>query len=300
MIELRDLEVGSAGFRLRVPLARIAAGQATALIGRNGSGKTSLLETLLGFRRPRAGSATIDGRSIADWLGVLANRRRIGVQLQSMAYPSKTRVREVAQLHSVVYACAPDLQMASAFDLEGISDRYYEQLSRGEKQRVDLYVALAHRPEAIFLDEPCTGLDAHFHDRSLQLIADLCQRPDRTVVFATHDARELRLARALLRIDAGAVRQTTVAEALAALGEYCGEIAVQARPGSIGEVLARASQLPELMALKPAGDDRVLVFGNGAAFKTAFERLAQGVDLPYALRIVNHDDLLHATSNGGA
>jgi ABC-2 type transport system ATP-binding protein len=300
MIEFHDLEIGSAGFRLQVPLAYISAGQATALVGRNGSGKTSLLETFLGLRRPRSGSVAIDGKPASDWLGIHANKRRVGVQLQSMAYPSKTLVREVAQLHSAVYACEPDTNVASAFDVAGISDRYYEHLSRGEKQRIDLYVALAHRPEAIFLDEPCTGLDANFHDRALQLIADLCQRPNRTVLFATHDARELQLGRGLLWIDSGVVRQTTVAEGLAALGEYCGEIAVPAKPGPMSEVLTHASKLPELITVKPVGEDRILAFGNGSAFKTAFESLAERFNVPHTLRLVSYEDLLQATANGGA
>jgi ABC-2 type transport system ATP-binding protein len=299
MIELQELEIGSADFRLRIPLAQVRAGTAAALIGKNGSGKTTLLESLLGLRKPFGGRVAIEGRDAADWLASLSNKRRMGVQLQSMTYPTKTRVREVLRLHSVVYACRPEPSTASAFDMNGIADRYYEHLSRGEKQRVDLYVALAHGPELIVLDEPCTGLDAKYHERALALMASLCERPDKTVLFATHDARELRLARALLWIDAGVVRQTTVAEALERLGQYCGELAVRHRAQeAVDEVLAHTSNLPALTTAKSLGGQRVLAFGNGAAFKAAFEELARRFDLPHTLRLVSHEDLLRATANG--
>jgi ABC-2 type transport system ATP-binding protein len=297
MIQFEDVTLGAAGFRLSVPLAKVPAGQATALVGRNGAGKTSLIETMLGLRSLRSGHISIDGQAASVWLRSLANKRRMGVQLQSMSYPGKTRVREVVQLHAVVYACAPAADLDSMFEVSSLAGHYYEDLSRGEKQRLDLYVALAHSPDLLLLDEPCTGLDAKFHARALQWLASWCQRPDKTVLFATHDAQELGLAHGLLRIDGGVVRQSTVAAGLAALGEYCGELAAPQLQGNGADMLARASRLPALTSVRRAPDERVLAFGNGAAFKQAFENLAQELQAPHALRLVNHADLLQAAAH---
>jgi ABC-2 type transport system ATP-binding protein len=298
MIDAHDLELGSARFRLLASLVHIRSGTATAIVGKNGSGKTTLLEAFLGLRKPLGGKVFVDGRVADGWLSVPSNRRRMGVQLQSMSYPAKTCVREVVKLHSIVYDCLPTTDIAHIFDVDSIADRYYEHLSRGEKQRVDLYVALAHGPELIILDEPCTGLDARFHESSLSLLASLCERSDKTVLVATHDARELRLASDLLWIDAGVVRQSTVAEGLARVGQYCGELAWQAQARPVNDLIAFVSELPGLAALKLLGDQRLLAFGNGAEFKVAFEKLAHSLDVPHALRLVGHEDLLHAVANG--
>ena len=298
MIQLHDVTLGAADFTLRVPLASVPAGQATALVGRNGAGKTSLIETMLGLRKLHSGHIHIDGQPAFSWLASLANKRRMGVQLQSMSYPGKTRVREVVQLHAVVYACAPAADLDSLLGVASLADHFYDNLSRGEKQRVDLYVALAHSPDLLLLDEPCTGLDAKFHARAIQWLSSWCQRPDKTVLLATHDAQELGMAHGLLRIDSGVVRQSTVAEGLATLGEYCGELAASVRQGSMADLLARASRLPALTSVRKATDERVLAFGNGVVFKQAFEHLALELQTPHALRLVNHADLLQAAAHG--
>lgn len=297
MIQFQDVILGASDFRLSVPQVSVQAGQTTAIVGRNGAGKTSLIETLLGLRSLRSGHITIEGQPAAAWLCKLPNKRRLGVQLQSMSYPGKTRVHEVVQLHAVVYLQAPDAELDTLLDVASLANHFYEDLSRGEKQRVDLYVGLAHRPDLLLLDEPCTGLDAKFHARVLQWLSAWCQRPDKTVLFATHDAQELGLAQDLLRIEGAVVHQGTVATSLAALGEYCGELALPPMSATTAEVLARAGHLPALTGLRSASDARLLAFGNGTVFKQAFEHLASELKAPHTLRLVNHADLLQAAAH---
>lgn len=294
MIAFDDVVLGAAGFSLRVPSARVAAGRVTALVGRNGSGKTSLIETLLGLRARRQGRIQIDGQDATRWWSDLAHKRVVGVQLQAMAYPARTRVDEVVQLHRLVYGRRPDPAVSELLDLTDLHRRFYGQLSRGEKQRVDLYVAWAHDPALLLLDEPCTGLDARYHARALQWLGDFCRRAGKTVLMATHDARELALAQDLLRIDAGVLHQATVAVSLAALGDYCGELA--APPSRHAHVLARAQALPGHTVARCLDGARVQVFGSGPPFKQAFEHLVQELQAPHALRLVDHADLLHSAA----
>jgi ABC-2 type transport system ATP-binding protein len=294
MIAFEDVVLGTAGFSLRVPSARVEAGRVTALVGRNGSGKTSLIETLLGLRAQRQGQIRIDGEPAMRWWSDLAHKRTVGVQLQAMAYPTRTRVDEVVRLHGLVYGCGADPAVAGLLGLPDLHRQFYGQLSRGEKQRVDLYVAWAHDPALLLLDEPCTGLDARYHARALQWLGAFCQRPGKTVLMATHDARELALAQDLLRIETGVLHQATVAISLAALGDYCGELAAPA--STHAQVLARAQALPGHTAARCLDGARVQVFGSGPPFKQAFEHLALELQAPHVLRLVDHADLLHGAA----
>jgi ABC-2 type transport system ATP-binding protein len=297
MIECRDVVLASPEFVLRIPALSLSKGCAAALVGKNGGGKTTLLEALLALRLPQSGSVLIEGKPNSVWLSEQVNKRRLGAQLQRMAYPAKTRVGELVQLHAVIYGGKQNAALARALAVQDLATRYYENLSRGEKQRVDIFIAMAHGPELLLLDEPTTGLDANFLDRALEAIQDQSLRTGITLVYATHNSRELQLGRDLVLIEKGAVRQHTVAGYLTKeLGQYCGEMALTGSLKTISEVLDAASRLPSATSVRVLANDCLLAFGTDESFKTAFESFAHALALPYAVRLVNHDDVLRVTA----
>ena len=137
----------------------IPEGEIFGLLGPNGSGKTTTLECLLGMRKADRGRCRILGLDpIRQRTELFA---RAGVQFQDPAWPEKIKVSEVCGLQDRLYRLAPGQTLATLamLGLEARSDSLVSSLSGGEKQRLALTQALAHRPQAIFLDELTTGLD---------------------------------------------------------------------------------------------------------------------------------------------
>jgi ABC-2 type transport system ATP-binding protein len=134
----------------------IHRGELLALLGPNGAGKSTAIGLLLGLHRADCGSASLFGRDPQD----IEARRRIGVMLQAAALPPTLKVQELIGLTASYYP-APRT-VAECADLADIGDllgRRYSGLSGGQQRRVQFAMALAGRPEILFLDEPTVGMD---------------------------------------------------------------------------------------------------------------------------------------------
>jgi ABC-2 type transport system ATP-binding protein len=132
-------------------------GEVVALLGANGAGKSTAVSILLGLRRPTAGTAWLRGRDPCD----TAARSRVGAVLQDVGFPPALRVREVVELVRAHYVDADDTRsVLDRLDLGDLADRDAAGLSGGQRRRLAVAVALAGRPEVLFLDEPTAGMDA--------------------------------------------------------------------------------------------------------------------------------------------
>jgi ABC-2 type transport system ATP-binding protein len=134
----------------------IHRGELLALLGPNGAGKSTSIGLLLGLHRADSGNVSLFGRDPQD----IEARRRIGVMLQSAALPPTLKVGELIRLTASYYP-APR-SVAECADLAGVADllgRRYADLSGGQQRRVQFAMALAGRPEILFLDEPTVGMD---------------------------------------------------------------------------------------------------------------------------------------------
>jgi ABC-2 type transport system ATP-binding protein len=132
-------------------------GEVVALLGANGAGKSTAVSILLGLRRPTAGAAWLRGRDPCD----AAARSRVGAVLQDVGFPPALRVREVVELVRAHYVDPDDTRaVLDRLDLGDLADRDAAGLSGGQRRRLAVAVALAGRPEVLFLDEPTAGVDA--------------------------------------------------------------------------------------------------------------------------------------------
>lgn len=201
MIEAYELVVVR-GDRVVIDSAQFQCqhGTIVALLGRNGAGKTSLLEVLAGIVRPSAGQLLLDGTPIAT-ISAEERARRIAFLTQDLPAPFPLLVEELVILgrypHSLGIYRKTDWEIARlALRAVGAGDligRSYRSLSGGERQRVQLARVLAqigfpptYSGSVLLLDEPANHLDLHQRHNLFRLLAQLA-RKGLLVVAAIHD-----------------------------------------------------------------------------------------------------------------
>lgn len=136
----------------------VKSGEILAVIGQNGSGKTSTVECIEGLRKPDSGLIQVFGKD--PWLHRSEVYREMGVQLQETEYPSKIRVEEQCRLFSSFYERPADWNLLlTQMGLDEKRKRPIHKLSGGEKQRLSILLSLMGRPKLLVLDELTTGLD---------------------------------------------------------------------------------------------------------------------------------------------
>lgn len=197
---------GGNGFELRVPSLSLALGDVLGIVGANGSGKTSLIESVLGFRDRVSGSVQLFGRDQSETAKSADSLRHVGVQLQTVCYPENFKVRELVDLHRLMYGTVKD-GVRHSLGIEELHKLSYGKLSRGQKQRVDLYMALAHEPTLAVLDEPGTGLDHGFQNAFSTLLAARAADPRVATVICSHASLELDACNRVLWLKAGQVQK---------------------------------------------------------------------------------------------
>jgi putative ABC transport system ATP-binding protein len=200
MIRLEDIHLTLNSLAGPVNILRgislnIPDGEAVGMIGPSGSGKSTLMSVIGGLEKPSTGSVAIDGQDITsmneDELA-LFRRGRVGIVFQSFhLIPTMTALENVAVPMEL-------LGQKDAFDIAreeleivGLADRldhYPGQLSGGEQQRVALARALAPGPGLLLADEPTGNLDATTGQSIVELMFELHDTRNTTLVLITHDA----------------------------------------------------------------------------------------------------------------
>jgi ABC-2 type transport system ATP-binding protein len=141
----------------------VAAGEIYGFLGPNGAGKTTSVRILTTLLRPTAGSARVAGHDVVEEADAV--RRQIGVALQEAAIDPLMTGRELLVMQGALHALGSRDRRARARDLlervglTQAADRRVGGYSGGMRRRLDLALALVHRPRVLFLDEPTTGLD---------------------------------------------------------------------------------------------------------------------------------------------
>ncbi|MET0133076.1 MAG: ATP-binding cassette domain-containing protein [Kibdelosporangium sp.] len=207
MIEVEDLRRtyrGRLGGRKPVEALRgvsftVRAGQRFGIVGESGSGKSTLVRLLAALDRPTSGSISFRGRRIEDLperrLKFLRDELQIVFQDPMGSLDPRMRVRDII--------CEPlgrnadrGSRLRELLDAVGLpqdaANRYPHQFSGGQRQRISIARALAPHPKVLVADEPVSALDVSVRAQILNLLADLVERYDLTLVFVSHDLSVIR------------------------------------------------------------------------------------------------------------
>ena len=168
----------------------VPRGAVYGLVGANGAGKTTLIRHILGLLRPESGSVRVFGRDpVSDPVGVLS---RIGYLSEDNDLPAWMRLDELIRYSRAFYPSWDDAyaeELRRTFALEPSAK--IGTLSKGQKARAGLLVALAHRPDLLVLDEPSSGLDPIVRRDILAAVIRTIADEGRTVLFSSHLLEEV-------------------------------------------------------------------------------------------------------------
>jgi putative ABC transport system ATP-binding protein len=189
-----------------------------AILGPSGSGKTTLLGLLAGLDQPTSGSIYLDGRD----LGALSEDARARLRVEAIGFvfqsfqliPTLTAQQNVQvplELRGEAAAGRIARELLARVGLAGREHHYPAQLSGGEQQRVALARGFGIRPKLLFADEPTGNLDAVTGNTIIELMVELNQEFETTLVLVTHDMSLAQQARRTIRLVGGRIAADTAA-----------------------------------------------------------------------------------------
>ena len=175
---------------------QIAAGDICSIIGRSGSGKSTMLNVLAGLEQVSGGEIVIAGKHLERMTQgelILFRQKRVGFIFQSFnLMPYYTTLENVALplSFSGVPAAQRNKRAKEILDIVGLATHMKHkpsELSGGQQQRVGIARALVTNPSIVFADEPTGNLDSNTSDEVMQVIINIMREQKKTLIMVTHD-----------------------------------------------------------------------------------------------------------------
>ena len=183
-----------------------------AIVGKSGSGKTSLLMLMAGLEKPTSGSIKFQEKELTSYTeDQLTDFRKqnIGIVFQSFyLIPSYTALENVALSLEINFQKNALLQAEEILTDLGLKDRLHHfpsQLSGGEQQRVAIARAIINKPELILADEPTGNLDEENSQVIADLLINVSQKYQKSICLVTHDLELAKKCDRLMKIDNGTI-----------------------------------------------------------------------------------------------
>jgi ribosome-dependent ATPase len=173
---------------------RIARGEIFGFLGSNGCGKSTTMKMLTGLLPSTSGTAKLFGTPMGS--DDMEMRRNVGYMSQAFSLYNELTVRQNLELHAQLYHLpASEIddrikELLQRYDLAQVADARPESLPLGVKQRLQLAVAVLHRPAMLILDEPTSGVDPVARDAFWQTLIDMSRDEGVTIFISTHFMNE--------------------------------------------------------------------------------------------------------------
>ena len=189
-IEIQGLTKRYGDFTLDGLSLELPAGCILGLIGENGAGKTTTMRLLLGMTKPDGGTARLLGTEITDDLSAV--KEELGVVMDEPGLPWCMTARQTGKMLAGIYRSWD----AAAFDallkkLDVPTDKPFQELSRGNRMKLGIAMAMAHHPKLLLLDEPTSGLDPVVRDEVVSLLMDFTRDEGRSILISSHIVSDL-------------------------------------------------------------------------------------------------------------
>lgn len=243
----------------------ISEGEIFGFLGSNGCGKSTTMKMLTGLLTPTEGETKLFGEHMTS--GDMESRLRIGYMSQSFSLYGELTVRQNLALHARLYAIPTGEREAriaavlTEFDLEQVSEKLPEDLPLGIRQRLQLAVAVLHRPRVLILDEPTSGVDPVARDVFWRKLIRLSREDGVTIFISTHFMNEAERCDRISLMHAGKVLEVGApteivarhglpsleAAFVEALAQEMGEAARPLTTASLDTPETRPSRLPALI-----------------------------------------------------
>ena len=192
----------------------IPRGAVFGLVGLNGAGKTTLIRHLMGLLIAKHGTVRVLGQDPTESPEILL--KRVGYMTEEDSLPKWMRVGDMLDFSRAIYPTWDDAYGAELCEMFGLS-RHSKlcDLSKGQRARVGLLVAITHRPELLILDEPSSGLDPIARSDILEAIIRTVSEEGRTVLFSSHLLDEVdRVCDSVALMSEGRIVESLSVEAL--------------------------------------------------------------------------------------
>jgi ABC-2 type transport system ATP-binding protein len=268
----------------------VGAGEVFGLLGPNGAGKSTTIGMLTTTIAPTGGAARLAGHDVAK--DALAARRVSSVVFQEPVVDRALSGRRNLELHARLWGVAPAAareriaELVEALGLGELIERPAGGYSGGERRRLEIARALVSDPQVLFLDEPTVGLDPRIRHELLDVIAQLRERSEMTVLVTTHYLEEAeRLCDRVAIMHAGRiVALDTPAALLAGLGGEVLELRVDrdaaGAAAALGDAVAVGATLTVPLRSRTADEVLAAVARTGLTI-TALNTRAPTLDDVY-------------------
>ena len=276
-IETQDLKKSFGDFQAVQGISfEVAQGEIFSLLGPNGAGKTTTISMLSCLLRPDSGDACVMGHSIrTDAMGV---KSVLGMVPQEIALYEDLTARENLTFWGKMYGLRGSVlksRVNEVLDVIGLRDRANERVGKysgGMKRRVNIGVALLHKPKVIYMDEPTVGIDPQSRRNILDSVVALKDQ-GMTVLYTTHYMEEAQeLSDHIGIMDHGKmIACGTNDELVKLVGEQTRiDLTVSVEPSSIADVWRRAAGVEHVTVVEE-GQISVMVDDSNAVLPRLFE-----------------------------
>jgi ABC-2 type transport system ATP-binding protein len=256
----------------------VEEGEIFGLLGPNGAGKSTLIRMLTTLLQPTRGTAKVNGFDIvAQQDGV---RKSIGVIPQAMTSDLELSVEENLSIYAKLYGVPAEKrrrlirELLAAVELTQWADKQVKHLSGGMRRRVEIARGLVHEPRIFFLDEPTTGLDPVSRVAVWEMLQQIKEQRELTVLLTTHYMDEAdKLCNRIAIVDHGELKALDSPLRLKASipGKNIVEASFSAAPEGWSE---RLQALPEAEEVRGDGHVFRIASGNGPATTMALMEMA--------------------------